>query len=85
MFNLYAQFCVFQGFAFISYVRRDDAARAIKALQGYGYDHLILNVEWAKYVVFTFALPLNPIFQSSYFIACYSITVYNSQELLITA
>jgi len=37
-----------KGFAFISYVRRDDAARAIKALQGYGYDHLILNVEWAK-------------------------------------
>eukprot|EP00795_Rhopilema_esculentum_P010748 gene10748-19535_t len=37
-----------KGFAFISYLRRDDAARAIKALQGYGYDHLILNVEWAK-------------------------------------
>lgn len=37
-----------KGFAFISYVKRDDAARAIKALQGFGYDHLILNVEWAK-------------------------------------
>merc|ERR1719154_53198 len=37
-----------KGFAFISYIKRDDAARAIKALQGFGYDHLILNVEWAK-------------------------------------
>eukprot|EP00112_Aurelia_sp_Birch-Aquarium-sp1_P008861 Seg1988.4 transcript_id=Seg1988.4/GoldUCD/mRNA.D3Y31 product="Eukaryotic translation initiation factor 3 subunit G" protein_id=Seg1988.4/GoldUCD/D3Y31 len=37
-----------KGFAFISYLRRDDAARAIKALQGFGYDHLILNVEWAR-------------------------------------
>ncbi|XP_065647340.1 eukaryotic translation initiation factor 3 subunit G isoform X2 [Hydra vulgaris] len=37
-----------KGFAFVSYIRREDAARAIKSLQGYGYDHLILNVEWAK-------------------------------------
>lgn len=37
-----------KGFAFVSYVRREDAARAIKSLQGFGYDHLILNVEWAK-------------------------------------
>jgi len=37
-----------KGFAFVSYVRREDAARAIKALEGFGYDHLILNVEWAK-------------------------------------
>lgn len=37
-----------KGFAFVSYVKRDDAARAIKALQGFGYDHLILNVEWSK-------------------------------------
>jgi len=37
-----------KGFAFVSYIKREDAARAIKALQGYGYDHLILNVEWAK-------------------------------------
>lgn len=38
----------FQGFAFVSYSRREDAAEAIKTLDGYGYDHLILKVEWAK-------------------------------------
>jgi len=37
-----------KGFAFVSYIKREDAARAIRSLQGYGYDHLILNVEWAK-------------------------------------
>ena len=37
-----------KGFAFINYVRKDDAAKAIATLDGYGYDHLILNVEWAK-------------------------------------
>lgn len=37
-----------KGFAFINFQRRDDAARAIMALKGFGYDHLILNVEWAK-------------------------------------
>lgn len=36
-----------RGFAFINFVSRDDAARAIKALDGYGYDNLILRVEWA--------------------------------------
>jgi len=36
-----------RGFAFINFVNRDDAARAIKALDGYGYDNLILRVEWA--------------------------------------
>ena len=28
--------------------RQDDAAKAIATLNGFGYDHLILNVEWAK-------------------------------------
>lgn len=37
-----------RGFAFISYHNRDDAARAMQALQGHGYDHLILKIEWAK-------------------------------------
>jgi len=39
---------VSKGFAFVSYLKRDDAARAAKALHGHGYDHLILNVEWAR-------------------------------------
>uniref|UniRef100_A0A2P2I0B0 Eukaryotic translation initiation factor 3 subunit G n=1 Tax=Hirondellea gigas TaxID=1518452 RepID=A0A2P2I0B0_9CRUS len=37
-----------KGFAFINFKRRDEAAKAISVLEGYGYDHLILNVEWAK-------------------------------------
>jgi len=37
-----------KGFAFVNFVRREDAAQAIKKLSGYGYDHLILHVEWAK-------------------------------------
>lgn len=40
--------CFLQGFAFISFHRREDAARAITGVSGFGYDHLILNVEWAK-------------------------------------
>ena len=31
-------------------MRHDDAARAIAKLSGHGYDHLILHLEWAKYV-----------------------------------
>uniref|UniRef100_K7F4N5 Eukaryotic translation initiation factor 3 subunit G n=1 Tax=Pelodiscus sinensis TaxID=13735 RepID=K7F4N5_PELSI len=37
-----------KGFAFISFHRREDAARAIAGVSGFGYDHLILSVEWAK-------------------------------------
>ncbi|KAM6364737.1 LOW QUALITY PROTEIN: eukaryotic translation initiation factor 3 subunit G [Pluvialis apricaria] len=38
-----------KGFAFISFHRREDAARAIAGVSGLlAYDHLILNVEWAK-------------------------------------
>lgn len=37
-----------KGFAFINFVKRSDAARAIQSVSGYGYDHLILKVEWAK-------------------------------------
>ncbi|KAH0507008.1 Eukaryotic translation initiation factor 3 subunit G [Microtus ochrogaster] len=37
-----------KGFAFISFHRREDAASTIAGVSGFGYDHLILNVEWAK-------------------------------------
>jgi len=39
---------VCKGFAFVTYQTRETAARALRALNGYGYDHLILNVEWSK-------------------------------------
>jgi len=41
-------FRCWQGFAFINFYHREDAARAIAGVSGFGYDHLILNVEWAK-------------------------------------
>jgi|ERR1712212_51316 len=37
-----------RGFAFINYQSRDDAQRAIDAMNGFGYDHLILSVEWSE-------------------------------------
>ena len=37
-----------RGFAFVSFYQKGDAEAAMKALQGYGYDHLILKLEWAK-------------------------------------
>lgn len=37
-----------KGFAFINFVYREHAAKAIEKLSGYGYDHLILHLEWAK-------------------------------------
>lgn len=37
-----------KGFAFITFFSRESAARAIQSVSGFGYDHLILNVEWAK-------------------------------------
>jgi len=37
-----------RGFAFVSFVHKDDAARAMEKLQGFGYDHLILKLEWAR-------------------------------------
>jgi len=39
---------VCKGFAFVTYAIRANAAMALRALNGYGYDHLILNVEWSK-------------------------------------
>eukprot|EP00038_Savillea_parva_P007247 m.168824 g.168824 ORF g.168824 m.168824 type:complete len:313 (-) comp13009_c0_seq1:171-1109(-) len=37
-----------RGFAFINYLRREDAQKAIDHLNRYAYDHLILQVEWAE-------------------------------------
>jgi len=37
-----------RGFAFVTFHDRDYAAKAIEALDGFGYDHLVLSVEWAK-------------------------------------
>ncbi|RAW28389.1 hypothetical protein PC110_g15232 [Phytophthora cactorum] len=37
-----------RGFAFVSFMYREDAEKALNKLQGYGYDHLILKLEWAK-------------------------------------
>lgn len=39
---------IFQCFAFINYKNREDAASAISQLNGFAYDHLLLDVEWAK-------------------------------------
>ena len=32
----------------MSFYSKDDAERAMNQLNGYGYDNLILRVEWAK-------------------------------------
>lgn len=37
-----------RGFAFVSFNLRADAERAMEKLQGHGYAHLILRLEWAK-------------------------------------
>ncbi len=37
-----------KGFAFVTMVRREDALKALKGLHGHGYDHLILQLDWAK-------------------------------------
>lgn len=37
-----------KGFAYIHFKFRTDAAKAIAALNGHGYDHLILSVDWSK-------------------------------------
>ncbi|XP_012288607.1 eukaryotic translation initiation factor 3 subunit G [Orussus abietinus] len=37
-----------KGFAYVHFKSRSEAARAIAGLNGYGYDHLILNVDWSK-------------------------------------
>lgn len=37
-----------RGFAFINFMRRDEAQKAIDTLDGFGFDNLILRVEWAQ-------------------------------------
>jgi len=37
-----------KGFAFVSFDRKEDAAKAVATVHGHGYANLILNVEWAK-------------------------------------
>jgi translation initiation factor 3 subunit G len=37
-----------KGFAFVSYADRSDAERACAKMDGHGYDHLVLRVEFAK-------------------------------------
>jgi len=37
-----------KGFAFINFHNKSDAERAIEKVSGFGYNHLILQVEWAK-------------------------------------
>ena len=37
-----------RGFAYIAFKRHEDAVVAMEKLQGHGYDHLILKLEWAK-------------------------------------
>lgn len=36
-----------RGFAFVNFIHREDAQRAIDKLDGYGYDNLILSVSWS--------------------------------------
>ena len=36
-----------RGFAFVNFIHREDAQRAINKLDGYGYDNLILSVSWS--------------------------------------
>lgn len=37
-----------KGFAYIHFKMKEYAANAIKGLNGHGYDHLILNVDWSN-------------------------------------
>ncbi|KAK9727182.1 hypothetical protein RND81_05G264100 [Saponaria officinalis] len=37
-----------KGYGFVTFARREDAQKAILKLDGYGYDNLILKVEWSK-------------------------------------
>ena len=36
-----------RGFGFVTFANQADATSAMEALQGYGYDHMILKLQWA--------------------------------------
>lgn len=36
-----------KGYAYVSFYNRSEAEKALKHLNGYGYDNLILQVDWA--------------------------------------
>jgi len=40
-----------RGFAYVTFMNPSDAEIAFSTLQGYGYDHLILKLEWSKPIV----------------------------------
>ena len=37
-----------KGFAYVAFYSKKDAELAMEKLQGHGYDHLILKLEWAR-------------------------------------
>jgi len=37
-----------RGFAFVTYLTRREAERAMEEMDGKGWDYLILSIEWAK-------------------------------------
>ena len=39
--------CILAHCFWLPFIHREDAERAIRALEGFGYDNLILHVEWA--------------------------------------
>eukprot|EP01006_Ploeotia_vitrea_P040380 TRINITY_DN66423_c1_g1_i1.p1 TRINITY_DN66423_c1_g1~~TRINITY_DN66423_c1_g1_i1.p1 ORF type:complete len:327 (-),score=155.00 TRINITY_DN66423_c1_g1_i1:68-988(-) len=39
---------VSRGFAYVTFISRSDAEEALDALNGHGFDNLILHVDWAK-------------------------------------
>jgi len=38
-----------RGFGFVTFEMKEDAVAAMEKLNGHGYDHLILEVGWARY------------------------------------
>jgi translation initiation factor 3 subunit G len=45
-----------RGFAYIAFAMKEDAEVALTRLDGHGYDHLIIKVEWAKVIFLTVLL-----------------------------